>query len=260
VITLNLLELSGVTKQFGGLTAVNELSLALENKKIMALIGPNGAGKTTVFNLITGVNGVTSGQIQFDGKRIDGLKPYKIVELGIARTFQNIRLFKKISALSNVMVGFHSKTKADVFSIIFNRNKTQDEDRETVKESEYLLDYLGIADKKDELAINLPYGHQRLLEIARALATKPKLLLLDEPAAGMNSMEKHELIATIRKIRDDFDVTVLLVEHDMELVMNISDEIMVLNFGLTIAYGSPKEIQNNPAVIEAYLGRGDQNA
>jgi branched-chain amino acid transport system ATP-binding protein len=249
------LELSKITKKFGGLSAVTELDLKLEKNQIHALIGPNGAGKTTVFNMITGAYQVTSGSIHFNGKKINGVPPYKIVELGIARTYQNIRLFKQVSALQNVMTGFHCRTTAGVFNILYNRKKMLAEEAETRRQSEEILKYLDIYDMRDTKARNLPYGHQRLLEIARALATRPSLLLLDEPAAGMNSEEKQLLISTIRRIRQDFDLSVLLVEHDMDLIMNISDEITVLNYGKRIANGKPKEIQNNDMVIEAYLGR-----
>lgn len=254
-----ILELKDVSKKFGGLSAVSDLNMSLEPGRIYSLIGPNGAGKTTVFNMITGVYQVSSGTILFDGKNVAGLAPHRIVEMGAARTYQNIRLFKKATALENVMTGFHCRTKNNMFSIVFNRKKTREEERQIREKSEKILDYLGISDKKDELAKNLPYGHQRLLEIARALASSPKLLLLDEPAAGMNSEEKQELIAMIRKIRKDFDLTVLLVEHDMELVMSISDKIWVLNYGARIAEGTPSQIQSNHEVIEAYLGRSDQH-
>ncbi len=253
-----ILTLTDISKKFGGLAAVSDLNLQVEEDTISALIGPNGAGKTTVFNMITGVYQVTSGSITYDGNNICGLAPHKIVEKGIARTYQNIRLFKKASALENVMTGFHSRTKAGLFNIIYNRKAMLAEDAKVKRDSLDILDYLGIADMRDYQARNLPYGHQRLLEIGRALATQPKLLLLDEPAAGMNEKEKISLIDTIRRIRGDFKLTVLLVEHDMQLVMNISDKITVLDFGKWIAEGTPESIQRNDKVIDAYLGRGEK--
>lgn len=252
-----ILELKDVTKKFGGLTAVDGVNLKVEENQICALIGPNGAGKTTVFNMITGAYQVTSGDVIFNGKGICGKKPHQIVEKGIARTFQNIRLFKSATVLENVMTGFHCKTKTGMFNVIFNYRKCMQEEAECREKALEILRFLGLEDVKDLEARNIPYGHQRLLEIGRALATSPKLLLLDEPAAGMNSQEKKELVNTIRKIRDTYHLAVLLVEHDMELVMGISENITVINFGRPIACGTAEEIQNNNDVIEAYLGRSD---
>ena len=252
-----ILELKDVTKKFGGLTAVDGVNLKVEENQICALIGPNGAGKTTVFNMITGAYQVTSGDVIFNGKSICGKKPHQIVEKGIARTFQNIRLFKSATVLENVMTGFHCKTKTGMFNVIFNYRKCMQEEAACREKALEILRFLGLEDVKDLEARNIPYGHQRLLEIGRALATSPKLLLLDEPAAGMNSQEKKELVNTIRKIRDTYHLAVLLVEHDMELVMGISENITVINFGRPIACGTAEEIQNNNDVIEAYLGRSD---
>ena len=247
-----------MTKKFGGLTAVESVDLTEEENQICALIGPNGAGKTTVFNMITGAYQVTSGDVLFNGESLKGKKPHEIVEKGIARTFQNIRLFKSATVLENVMTGFHCKTKTGMFNVLYNYPRCRREEEETRQKSLEILRFLGLEQVQNLEARNLPYGHQRLLEIGRALATSPKLLLLDEPAAGMNSQEKRELVQTIRKIRDNYHLAVLLVEHDMELVMDISENITVINFGRKIADGSAEEIQKNNDVIEAYLGRSDE--
>ena len=252
-----ILELIDVTKKFGGLTAVESVNLKVEDNQICALIGPNGAGKTTVFNMITGAYQVSDGNVLFLGESICGRKPHQIVEKGIARTFQNIRLFKSATVLENVMTGFHCKTSTGMLNVIFHPARCRKEEKETRQKSLEILRFLGLEDVKDLEARNIPYGHQRLLEIGRALATSPKLLLLDEPAAGMNSQEKRELVQTIRKIRDTYHLAILLVEHDMELVMDISENITVINFGRKIAEGTANEIQNNNDVIEAYLGRSD---
>jgi len=254
---MSVLELTGVTKQFGGLKAVNDVTFSVEEHQICALIGPNGAGKTTLFNLITGVYVPTSGTVTFNGKVLNKMKPNKIVREGIGRTFQNIRLFKKMTAIENIMSGFHCRTKADIFSIVFKPVATAKEKAECYKKAEELMEYIGIAELKNELAGSLPYGHQRLLEIARALATQPKLLLLDEPAAGMNKAEKQDLIKLITKIGKDFDIAVMLVEHDMDVIMAISDAVAVLNYGSLLAFGTTTEIQQNKDVIEAYLGSED---
>lgn len=253
-----ILELKSVTKKFGGLTAVDSVDLTVEENQICALIGPNGAGKTTVFNMITGAYQVTSGDVLFNGESLKGKKPHEIVEKGIARTFQNIRLFKSATVLENVMTGFHCKTKTGMFNVLYNYPRCRREEEETRQKSLEILRFLGLEQVQNLEARNIPYGHQRLLEIGRALATSPKLLLLDEPAAGMNSQEKRELVQTIRKIRDNYHLAVLLVEHDMELVMDISENITVINFGRKIADGSAEEIQKNNDVIEAYLGRSDE--
>lgn len=254
---MNILELNGLTKQFGGLTAVNDVTFHVEEKQIFALIGPNGAGKTTAFNLISGVYIPTKGTITFCGKTLNKMKPNRIVREGIARTFQNIRLFSKMTVLENVMTGFTCRTKADVFSIIFKPLACNREHDETVQKALQILEYIGLADLRDEVAGSLAYGHQRLLEIARALACQPKLLMLDEPAAGMNKAEKQELIQLITRIRDDFGITIMLVEHDMDVIMALADMIAVLNYGSLLAFDTREAVQNNKAVIEAYLGEGD---
>lgn len=249
----DLLELDNVTMQFGGVTALNEAELAVRQGEIFALIGPNGAGKTTIFNVVTGVYKPTSGQIRFAGGRIDGEKRFKVTKGGIARTFQNIRLFHNMSALENVMVGADAHHKTGAVSAALGLPWHRREEKQGRKFGHELLEFVGIGPRAEDTAKNLSYGDQRRLEIARALATKPKLLLLDEPAAGMNPAEKLGLQALIRKIRDN-GTTILLIEHDMGLVMHISERVAVLDFGQIIAQGTPSEVQNNERVIQAYLG------
>ena len=253
-IAPNLLEARAMTRRFGGLVAVDDVSFGVRQGEIFGLIGPNGAGKTTLFNLITGLTPVSSGSLLYRGRDITGLRPHRIAELGIARTFQNIRLFGQLSALQNVMIARHIHTKSGVLAGVFGLPPAPAEERDTRRSALDLLDLVGLASRAAVKAHNFAYGDQRRLEIARALALKPQVLLLDEPAAGMNSNEKYELTAFIRELRERFDLTVLLIEHHVPLVMGLCDRIAVLHFGQLIALGDPANVKNDPAVIEAYLG------
>lgn len=250
----NLLKVDNVSKVFGGLKAVSNFNIHIDNGELIGLIGPNGAGKTTAFNLLTGVYQPTTGSIDFDGKSVVGLKPYDITKRGIARTFQNIRLFSELSVLDNVKIAYDLHVKYNMLESIFRVGRYVKTEKEIEAKSRDLLKIFKLDDKADEIAKNLPYGAQRRLEIARALATHPKLLLLDEPAAGMNPQETQELMNMIRWIRKEFGLSILLIEHDMSLVMGICERIYVLEYGSIIASGTPSEIQNNPEVIRAYLG------
>lgn len=249
-----LLSMDDVTIKFGGLTAVNQVKFDIEKGDLFGLIGPNGAGKTTCFNMITGVYKPTSGRVVFEGNDISGMQPNKIATTGICRTFQNIRLFSALSALENVMVGAYLRHKTSLVGGFLLTPRTIKETAELRKVAMELLSVVDLAEVAHARAADLSYGKQRRLEIARAMATDPKLILLDEPAAGMNPQEKDELRAVVLRIRDEFEKTVLLIEHDMKFVMNLCEKIVVLDHGEEIAYGGPEEVRNNPKVIEAYLG------